>query len=119
MSDRIKVKAIKPGFIDSAYRAVGDVFEVEKGAFSDFWMQKEEDERTISQSAEADIARRENAGAALDRLGNQLAGNPVDMDAMTDEELNLHYQTVMGEKPHHSAKRETLIDKITAKLSED
>lgn len=51
--------------------------------------------------------------------------NPTDlvpspsMDGMTDEELSAHYATVMGEKPHHAAKRDTLIAKITEKLNAD
>ncbi len=32
-----------------------------------------------------------------------------DLDAMTDEELAAAYEAAMGKKPHHKAKRETII----------
>lgn len=108
MSDLVKVKAKKPGFVDGQYRAIGDVFEVDAEMFSDFWMDLA-DEPVQEQSQEAVAARAENAGAApAEQFGS-----------MSDEALAAYFETVMGEKPHHAAKRETLIAKITDKLNAD
>ncbi len=81
-------------------------FQVEREMFTDYWM------------------REAKAGEIREALG----GDEIDleppapakaMDDMTDEELAAHYEAVMGEKPHHAAKRETLIAKITDKLNAD
>lgn len=123
MSDLVKVKAKKPGFVDGQYRMIGDVFEIDADLFSDFWLELA-DEPVLDQSQEAEIARREGRQAALSNLGDALAGNPIasaggQFDGMSDDALAAYYETVMGEKPHHAAKRETLIAKITEKLNAD
>lgn len=122
MSDKIKVKATKPGFYDNGYRKVGDVFEVEADLFSDFWMEKEPVLPVQDQSQEAKVAQRENANAAIEDLGNILAGNPVaaggNMADMSDEDLRSYFAQVMGEKAGNR-KRETLIAEITEKLNAD
>lgn len=62
-------------------------------------------------------------GEVREALGEEPEGEPVtgggDMGAMSDDELRAHYEAVMGEKAHHAAKRDTLIDRITAKLNAD
>ena len=122
MSDKIKVKATKPGFYDNGYRKVGDVFEVDADLFSDFWMEKELVLPVHDQSQEAKVAERENANAAIEDLGNILAGNPVaaggNMADMSDDDLRSYFAQVMGEKAGNR-KRETLIAEITEKLNAD
>ena len=122
MSDKIKVKAIKPGFYDNGYHKVGDVFEVEADLFSDFWMEKEPVLPVHDQSQETKVAERENANAAIEDLGNILAGNPVaaggNMADMSDDDLRSYFAQVMGEKAGNR-KRETLIAEITEKLNAD
>jgi hypothetical protein len=78
-------------------------FRIEAGLFSGRWMR----EATEAEVIEATGQSPEQAGGAKD------------MAAMSDDELRAHYETVMGEKPHHAAKRETLITKITDKLNAD
>lgn len=122
MSDKIKVKAAKPGFYDNGYRKLGDVFEVEADLFSDFWMEKESVLPVHDQSQETKVAERENANAAIEDLGNLLAGNPVaaggNMADMSDYDLRAYFAEVMGEKAGNR-KRETLIAEITEKLNAD
>lgn len=122
MSDKIKVKATKPGFYDNGYRKVGDVFEVDADLFSDFWMEKESVLPVHDQSQETKVAERENANAAIEDLGNILAGNPVaaggNMADMSDDDLRSYFAQVMGEKAGNR-KRETLIAEITEKLNAD
>lgn len=122
MSDKIKVKATKPGFYDNGYRKVGDVFEVDADLFSDFWMEKEPVLPVHDQSQETKVAERENANAAIEDLGNILAGNPVaaggNMADMSDDDLRSYFAQVMGEKAGNR-KRETLIAEITEKLNAD
>ena len=122
MSDKIKVKATKPGFYDNGYRKVGDVFEVEADLFSDFWMEKESVLPVHDQSQETKVAERENANAAIEDLGNILAGNPVaaggNMADMSDDDLRSYFAQVMGEKAGNR-KRETMIAEITEKLNAD
>lgn len=109
MPDLVKVTAIKRGFYANALRDAGDVFEVEPAAFSAFWMKKAT-APVAEVSIEAEMARREAASAA----------GPIDnLDDMPDEALAAHYAQVMGERPHHNLKRETLIERIAAKLNED
>lgn len=122
MSDKIKVKATKPGFYDNGYRKVGDVFEVEADMFTDFWMEKEPVLPVQDQSQETKVAERENAQAAIEDLGNILAGNPVaaggNMADMSDDDLRSYFSQVMGEKAGNR-KRETMISEITEKLNAD
>lgn len=122
MSDKIKVKATKPGFYDNGYRKVGDVFEVDADLFSDFWMEKESVLPVHDQSQEAKVAELGNANAAIEDLGNILAGNPVaaggNMADMSDDDLRAYFAEVMGEKAGNR-KRETMIAEITEKLNAD
>ena len=122
MSDKIKVKAIKPGFYDNGYRKVGDVFEVEPDLFTDFWMEKEPVLPVHDQSQETKVAELGNANAAIEDLGNILAGNPVaaggNMADMSDDDLRSYFAQVMGEKAGNR-KRETMISEITEKLNAD
>lgn len=41
---RLKVKALKSGFLENKYRAVGEVFHVNESDFSDNWMEETKDE---------------------------------------------------------------------------
>lgn len=122
MSDKIKVKATKPGFYDNGYRKVGDVFEVDADLFTDFWMEKEPVLPVQDQSQEAKVAELGNANAAIEDLGNILAGNPVaaggNMADMSDDDLRDYFSQVMGEKAGNR-KRETMIAEITEKLNAD
>lgn len=121
MSDLIKVKATKPGVYADAYRSAGDVFMVEPKFFSSRWMEKDAASPIQEQSQEAKKAQRENAEAAIEALGNALAGNPTapgDLDAMTDDALRAHYEVVTREKAGN-AKRETLIKRLTDRLNAD
>ena len=98
------------------------MFEVEPDLFTDFWMEKEPVLPVQDQSQEAKVAERENANAAIEDLGNLLAGNPVaaggNMADMSDDDLRGYFAEVMGEKAGNR-KRETLIAEITEKLNAD
>lgn len=78
-------------------------FQIEAGLFSERWM------RTADP---AEVQEAMGQGAVP-------AGSAKDMAQMSDDELRAHYEVVMGEKSHHAAKRETLIDRITEKLNAD
>lgn len=117
----MKVKAIKPGVYDGAYRNVGDVFTIDAAMFSKRWMEEEKASPVQEQSQEAKKAQRENAEASLEALGNALAGNPSapgDLEAMSDDGLRAHYEMVTREKAGN-AKRETLIKRLTERLNAD
>lgn len=80
-------------------------FQVERELFTDYWMRK---------ATPAEL--REALG------GDPAPAEPAPVKAlgdMTDDELAVHYEAVMGERPHHAAKRETLVAKITEKLNAD
>lgn len=80
-------------------------FQIESGLFSSRWM------------------REARPGEVREALGEEpqpvAAGGGGDMGTMSDDELRAHYEAIMGEKAHHAAKRDTLIDRITAKLNAD
>lgn len=80
-------------------------FQIEAGLFSERWMR----EATPAEVCEA-------TGQAPEATPT---GGAKDMAEMSDDELRAHYEVVMGEKPHHAAKRETLIERITEKLNAD
>lgn len=80
-------------------------FCIEAGLFSERWMREatpDEVREATGQDPEATPA-----------------GGAKDMAEMSDDELRAHYETVMGEKPHHAMKRETMIERITDKLNAD
>jgi len=78
-------------------------FRIEAGLFSERWMR----EATEAEVFEATGQSPEPASEAKD------------MADMSDDELRAHYETVMGEKPHHAMKRETMIERVTEKLNAD
>lgn len=80
-------------------------FQIERELFTDYWM-REAKPAEVREALGDDHEPAEPAPAKA-------------MDDMTDEELAVHYELVLGEKPHHAAKRETLIAKITDKLNAD
>lgn len=80
-------------------------FRIEARLFSDRWMRE--------------ATRAEVFEATGQSPYPEPVGGAVDMADMSDDALRAHYETVLGEKPHHAAKRETLIDRITEKLNAD
>lgn len=40
------------------------------------------------------------------------------LDGLTDDELRARYEDVVGEKPHHKAGRDSMIERIKAKQAE-
>lgn len=80
-------------------------FRIEAGLFSERWMRK----ATPAEVFEA-------TGQSPEP---EAAGGAVDMADMPDEVLRAHYETVMGEKPDHAMKRETMIERITDRLNAD
>lgn len=144
---QVKVKAIKTGFYDNIVRNEGDVFLVDADLFSKEWMEKEAATPVLDNSQEAKKARRENAVAAIDDLGQALAGNPEagaasvsgnqdadaataanaapasatgnsDLDGLSDDDLRKRYRDVIGDAAGNR-KRETMIADITEKLNAD
>lgn len=119
MSDT-KVMATAPGFYGEAYRKVGDVFLIEEGDFSDLWMKKEAAAPVQSHRPEDEKAYRENATAAIEDLGNALAGNPEAAGGeMSDDDFATYYEQVMGKKPRAGTSRETLQKQVDDKLNAD
>lgn len=120
MSDQMKVKATKPGVYGGALRQAGDVFLVDRDQFSKRWMEEEKASPVQSHDPEQEKAYRENAAAAIEDLGNALAGNPsaAGADGMSDADFAAYYEQVMGKKPGR-AKRETLQKELTDKLNAD
>ncbi|WGR61446.1 hypothetical protein E3U26_12385 [Paracoccus ferrooxidans] len=80
-------------------------FRIEAGLFSERWMRE---------ATPAEV--REATGGGPEP---ELAPTAKGMDAMTDDELRAHYETVLGEKPHHAMKRETMIERVTERLNAD
>lgn len=80
-------------------------FRIEAGLFSERWMR----EATPAEVFEATGRSQED----------EATGGAGDMADMPDEVLRAHYETVMGEKPHHAMKRETMIERVTEKLNAD
>lgn len=80
-------------------------FQIDPSLFSSRWMRK---------------AQKAEVNEALGEDDDQAEPSPAaSMDEMSDDELAAHYEVVMGKKPHHAAKRETLIEQITEKLNDD
>ena len=78
-------------------------FQIEERLFSRRWMRKAKPEEL----AAAGVPEAEGAD------------DPVALEDLDDDKLRERYELVLGEKPHHAAKRETLIQKITDKLNAD
>ena len=86
--------------------AGGAPFQIAERLFTPAWMR------------EATPEEIEAAGGVV-TASEPASGGEMDMATMSDEDLRAYYELVLGEKPHHAAKRETLIERITAKLNED